>query len=304
MKDIFIQTSRTKIINYLLVFSLTVYGISRKNFKEDTVPYFQVVMVEAIGPIQSGTVSVKQAISGFVDNYIAIVNTNKENTNLKKKIDDLENTIFNLQELKLENQRLKDLLSYGQEIEREKVLAQVVGYDTSTEFSMIRINKGEKDGITLKSAVVTSQGLVGYVYRIANNYSDIITILDQNNRVDSIVERTRTHGISQGFSNFSCTMKYVNRNEPVVKGDLVISAGLGEIYPKGIKVGTIVKVEKETHGITQHIEIEPSVNFNKLEEVIVLIKSANPMNEVVPSSETLPAPKSTSVPTQGTKDKI
>lgn len=290
MKDIFIQTSRTKIINYLLVLSLTIYGISRKNFKEDTVPYFQVVMVEAIGPIQSGTVSIKQTFTGFIDNYIAIVNTNRDNTNLKKKISELENTIFGLQELKLENQRLKDLLSYGQEIERNRVLAQVVGYDTSTEFSMIRINKGEKDGVTLKSAVVTNQGLVGYVYRISKNYSDVITILDQNNRVDAIVERTRTHGITQGFSNFSCTMKYVNRNEAVAKGDLVVSAGLGEIYPKGIKVGNIVKVEKETHGITQHIEVEPSVNFNKLEEVIVLLKQNDPMNEVVPSSETQDKP--------------
>jgi rod shape-determining protein MreC len=282
-------------MNYLLVMALSLYGISKKNFKEDETPYFQVFMIESIGPIQSSTTSFKQSISDLFNNYLAIVNTNKENAQLSKKVLDLENTIFNLQELKLENQRLKDLLSFGQEIPRSKVLAQVVGWDSSTEFNIIRINKGRKQGVTAKSAVVTSEGLVGYVYRVADHYSDIITILDQNNRVDTIVERTRSHGIVQGFSNFSCTMKYVNRNEPIAKGDLVITAGLGEIYPKGIRVGTIIKVERETYGITQMIEVTPSVNFNKLEEVIILIKSDEPT--IVAPSEPLP-PSLVAMPAQ------
>lgn len=266
--------------------ALSLYGISKKNFKEDSVPYFQVFMIEAIGPIQSSTTSFKDSVSDLFNNYLAIVNTNKENVVLTKKVSDLENTIFNLQELKLENQRLKDLLSFGQEIPRSKVLAQVVGWDSSTEFNVIRINKGKNQGVTPKSAVVTSEGLVGYVYRVSDHYSDIITILDQNNRVDTIVERTRSHGIVQGFSNFSCTMKYVNRNEPILKNDLVITAGLGEIYPKGIRVGTISKVERETYGITQLIEVTPSVNFNKLEEVIILIKSDEPT--ILAPSQPLP----------------
>ena len=282
-------------MNYLLVMALSLYGISKKNFKEDETPYFQVFMIESIGPIQNSTTSFKQSVSDLFNNYLAIVNTNKENVLLSKKVLDLENTIFNLQELKLENQRLKDLLSFGQEIPRSKVLAQVVGWDSSTEFNIIRINKGRKQGVTPKSAVVTSEGLVGYVYRVADHYSDIITILDQNNRVDTIVERTRSHGIVQGFSNFSCTMKYVNRNEPIAKNDLVITAGLGEIYPKGIRVGTIIKVERETYGITQMIEVTPSVNFNKLEEVIILIKSDEPT--IVAPSEPLP-PSLVAMPVQ------
>ncbi len=293
MRDMFGTASRTKIINYIIVMGLAIYGISKKNFKEDTTPYFQVFMIEAIGPIQSGTTSFKESVSDLFNNYLSIVNTNKQNALLVKKVADLENTIFNLQELKLENQRLKDLLAFGQEIPRNKVLAQVVGWDSSTEFNIIRINKGHKDGVTLKSAVVTNQGVVGYVYRVSDHYSDVITILDQNNRVDTIVERTRSHGIVQGFSNFSCTMKYVNRNEPIIKGDLVITAGLGEIYPKGIRVGTIIKVERETYGITQLIEVTPSVDFNKLEEVIVLIKTDDPMmamgNAIQPSQASLPA---------------
>ena len=242
MRNLLSQASRPKLTNYLLVMALAIYGVSKKDFRETSVPYFEVLMIEAFGPIQRGTTSLKESLANVVNNYIAIVNTNKENTVLRKKVWDLENTIFNLQELRLENTRLKELMRFGEEIPREKVLAQVIGWDSSTEFNVIRINKGSKDGITPKSAVVTSEGLVGYIYRVSEKFSDMITILDQNNRVDTIVERTRTHGIVQGFSNFSCTMKYVNRNESIIKGDIVITAGLGDIYPKGIKVGTISKV--------------------------------------------------------------
>lgn len=272
MRGILQQTSRAKIISYLVVMGIAIYGVSRKDFRETKTPYFEVILTETVGPVQKGINGIRVGISEFINNYLAIVNTNKENAVLRKKVNDLENTIFNLQELRLENTRLKDLLKFGDEIPRDKVLAQVVGWDSSTEFNIIRINKGKKDGITSRSAVVTSEGVVGYVYRVAENFSDIITILDQNNRVDTIVERTRAHGIVQGFSNFSCTMKYVNRNEVVQVGDIVITAGLGDIYPKGIKVGTVLRAEKETYGITQMIEVVPSVNFNKLEEVIVLIK--------------------------------
>ena len=118
---------------------------------------------------------------------------------------------------------------------------------------------------------MTSDGVVGYIYQTSKHYSDIITILDQNNRVDAIVSRTRSHGIVEGYNDTNCIMKYVTRTEPVVLNDEVITAGLGDIYPKGLKVGTVSKIERESYGITQFVEITPSVNFGKLEEVIVLI---------------------------------
>ena len=130
-------------------------------------------------------------------------------------------------------------------------------------------------------------GLVGYVYRLTPNYADILTILDQNNRVDSIVARTRTHGIVEGISEFKCRLKYVNRTEKVEVGDEIITAGLGNIYPKGIKVGKITQIDKENYGITQSIVVTPSVNFHKLEEVVVLIeKEEKTENRDVAKEET------------------
>ncbi len=150
-----------------------------------------------------------------------------------------------------------------------------MAWDAGVNYKVLRINKGANQGIKLKSAVITADGLVGQVLRISNNFSDVLTVLDHNIRVDGIVERTRTHGIIEGYSNFKCVMKYVTRTEPVVLDDLIISSGLGSIYPKGIRIGRITKIERETYGITQFIEITPVVDFSKLEEVVVLITNDN-----------------------------
>jgi rod shape-determining protein MreC len=170
-----------------------------------------------------------------------------------------------------ENKRLKGLLRFGEEIPRKKILAQIVGWDAASDFKVLRINKGLKDGIQLQSTVITSQGLVGYIYRLTNSFSDIITILDSNNRVDGIVQRTRSHGIVEGFSGRTCQMKYVKRAEPIILNDLVLTSGLGNIYPKGLKVGSISHIERESFGITQQVEITPAVDFGRLEEVVVLV---------------------------------
>ena len=102
----------------------------------------------------------------------------------------------------------------------------------------------------------------------------MITILDQNNRIDGIIVRTRSHGIVEGYSNGQCIMKYVTRSEPIVEGDLVMTSGIGKIYPKAIRVEKFQRL-KESYGITQFVEIEPAVDFGKLEEVIVLLPGQN-----------------------------
>ena len=280
MKNLNFDSSRWTLFNNLIVVGLSLWGFAMQNYQVGEASFFQRVIIESMAPIQKGTVSIKDQVAYTFDHYVDIVNTSKENVDLKRKVETLENTIFQLTEVERENQRLKQLLEFGKDIPRKKVLAQVVSWDASNEFKVLRINKGSNDGLSLLAPVITMTGLVGYVYRVSGNYSDILTILDQNNRVDSIVSRTRTHGIVEGFSDFKCQLKYVPRTEQLDIGDEIITAGLGEIYPKGIKVGKISKIDKENFGITQRIVIEPSVDFQKLEEVVVLIEDGSNVSAI------------------------
>lgn len=270
------ESSKTKIVNNVLVAILAIYGISQKNFVLDDPTLFTQIVTEVISPVQEGIASSRRSFSSLWENYLLIVNTSKENRVLKKQISRLESDLTTMEEVRKENLRLKQLLSFSEGLSPQRVLAQVVGWDSANEFKVIRINKGTSDGIKVMSPVITDQGLVGYVYRATPNYADVLTILDQNNRVDVVVERTRTHGIVEGVMNFKCALKYVMRNEPVEVGDKLITAGVGGIYPKGVKVGMITDIRKENFGMTLSVEVVPSVDFDKLEEVLVLLPVEEP----------------------------
>jgi len=269
------ESFKQKIVINILVLLLSLHGISQRDFRKNETSAFEKILLSVFTPIQELVTFTQNSIKSSMNHYLLIVNKSKDNEKFKKKVSVLENMLFKYKELERENLRLKDLLKFGQEIPRQKVLAQVVAWDATSTRKVLRINKGEADGVSLNSTVVTSNGVVGYIYQTSKNYSDIITILDQNNRVDAIVSRTRSHGIVEGYNDTNCIMKYVTKTEPVVLNDEVITAGLGEIYPKGLKVGTISKIERESYGITQFVEITPSVNFGKLEEVIVLISGGD-----------------------------
>lgn len=278
------ESSKTKIVNNLMVAILAVYGISQKRFDLNETTLFHQLVTEVISPVQEGLASSKKSLTFLWENYLLIVNTSKENNVLKKQISRLESDLTTMEEVRKENLRLKRLLSYSDEMSHQRVMAQVVGWDSANEFKVIRLNKGRNHGIKVMAPVITDHGLVGYVYRVTDNYSDVLTILDQNNRVDVMIERTRTHGIVEGVFNFKCALKYIMRNEPVEVGDKLITAGVGGIYPKGIKVGMITDVTKENFGMTLSIEVIPSVDFDKLEEVLVLIPT-----EVAAASAVSPA---------------
>lgn len=280
------ESSKTKIVNNLIVALLAVYGISQKRFDLGETTLFGQVVTEVISPVQEGLASSKKNISSLWDNYLLIVNTSKENSILKKQISRLESDLTTMEEMRKENLRLKRLLNFSDEVSHQRIMAQVVGWDSANEFKVIRLNKGTNHGIQTMAPVITDHGLVGYVYRATENYSDVLTILDQNNRVDVVVERTRTHGIVEGVFNFKCTLKYVMRNEPVEVGDKLITAGVGGIYPKGIKVGMVTDITRESFGMTLSIEVVPTVDFDKLEEVLVLIPSTDsPVSQATTSQE-------------------
>lgn len=271
MKLIASEGSRTKLIINLVVLSLAFYGVSKRKAPYKEASIFENVMMDTLAPLQRGISSVYKNVASFFEDYMLNVNASKENVELKEKIGSLTQEVFALKQLEQENKRLRQILNFGKKIDHKMISAQVVAWDSSSDFRVIRIDKGHNDGVKLQSTVVTSDGIVGYVYRLTDHFADILTILDPSNRVDVIVSRTRSYGILEGYSGWRTVMKYVVRTDPVRLNDLVITSGLGNIYPKGIPVGMITKIERESYGITQHLEVTPTVDFSRLEEVAVLV---------------------------------
>jgi rod shape-determining protein MreC len=267
---------RVKLILNIVILGIALFSFSRRPSYYGKTSSFEVFMIDSITPLQQSVTTVNDKISSFFEHYVKNVSASKNNKDLTRKISDLENQLFLTEEIRKENIRLKNHLEFGVEQNTRKILAQIVAWDSSSDYRVLRINKGESSGVRLQSTVVTSEGLVGYVFRLTSHYSDVLTVLDANNKIDGVVERIRAHGLLEGDSQSKMKMKYVTRTEPIILNDLVITAGLGNIYPKGIRVGRVTRIERESYGITQLIELKPEVNFGTLEEVIVL---ADPVNK-------------------------
>ncbi len=269
------DSQKVKVVINLLVLSLSLYAVSKRNASFAKTSIFEKVMIDSFAPLQKGVSYMYDSVNDLLEHYIANVNASKRNDHLRERIAQLESAWFKYSEVKKENLRLKKLLIFSDSRPGQKVLAQIVSWDASSDFRMIRVNKGLDDGVKLQSPVVTFSGLVGYVFRLTNHFSDILTIMDSNNRVDGIVARSRSHGILEGGPKNSLYMKYVNRTEPIILDDLIVTSGLGNLYPKGIRVGQVSRIERESFGITQTIEVKASVNFSALEELIILIPKDN-----------------------------
>jgi rod shape-determining protein MreC len=130
-------------------------------------------------------------------------------------------------------------------------------------------------------AVVSPGGVVGRVVSTSPNAARVLLLEDPSSGVDVLVQRSRARGIVEGSLNGGCQLKYVKHREDLRVGDLVATSGLDGIFPRGVAVGTISRLSREEGGLFQTAEVEPAVDFNKLEEVMVV---EAPENEVPPEA--------------------
>ncbi len=231
------------------------------------------VVLKVTYPIQTAVSWLIEWSVGSYQSYIYLWNVRNLNTVLFEENRKLLGTISNLKETQNENQRLRELLNFREKFKLQSTVARVVARDVSTEFRAIRVNRGEKAGIRKGMAVVTHEGIVGRVLRTTDTTSDIVTILDLLSAVDTIVERSRARGVVEGLTEELCQLKFVLRTDDIQIGDILVSSGLGGIYPKGIPVGVVSKVKKKLFGISQDVEVRPSVDFTKLEEVLIVTQN-------------------------------
>jgi rod shape-determining protein MreC len=112
--------------------------------------------------------------------------------------------------------------------------------------------------------------LVGHVIEAAPRYATVLLLTDRRSAVDVLVQRTRSRGVAVGKSKRLLELRYVDRHDDIRVGDRIISSGLGEMYPKGLLIGTVTAVRSPHYGLFHEIDVQPAVDFLKLEEVLVV----------------------------------
>lgn len=231
------------------------------------------IVIYLIAPFQKAVTNSIRFVKGVWEHYFFLVKTAQENDRYRKALGKTRESANRCRELKLANDRLRDLLHFKKKIHGGVVAAEVIARDTSAWFKAVIIDKGEKDTIKKGMAVVVSEGIVGQVVDVSTDYSKVLLMIDHNSSIDAMVRRTRARGVVLGESARRCQFNYVLRKNDVEVGDIVISSGLDGVYPKGLVVGNVVSVVKRSYGIFQEVTLMPGVDFEKLEEVLVILNS-------------------------------
>jgi rod shape-determining protein MreC len=221
----------------------------------------------------SPPLTLSEGVSSNARQFLRYQNLLAENKQLNTEIGKLTAQLVELEDVRLENQRLRTLLSLPQSKALHTETALLIGKDSSNWTKTIMVNKGTSNGIREGMAVVSAAGLVGKITEASARASKAALIIDFNSKIPAKVLRSREEGVVFGTLQAGrgiCKMKYIQGD--VTPGDKIISSGLGGIYPRGLLIGEVIAVEEEENKLYRIAEIEPAVNLSTLEEVMVVIK--------------------------------
>jgi len=192
-----------------------------------------------------------------------------QNKYLTKELNKRQFNIARLNELSQENKRLRELLAFKNNSTYKAEAAEVIGQDPNLFSRIIIIDKGLNAKLRPDMAVVTFAGIVGRLIEVGTQVSKVMLISDPNSRISARIERTREEGLLIGTLGGNCRLQYLSLDSEVKIGDVVVTSG-GEVYPKGIVIGSVIAVGQEAHGLSLYAVVKPAVKFSRLEEVLCL----------------------------------
>ena len=218
----------------------------------------------------------------FVKDFFSSLKNNKylkkELAATRHMLEEYERTQHEFEEMKRENERLRNLIGIQSELEYETVIAEVVAKSPQNLYKTIIVNRGKESGIERWMPVVAYQDgtkcVVGKVIDVQPFSARIQPLIDQSNYIGAMLKATRYSGLLVGQSPVSeqCLLQYIDRRADISYGDVVVTSGMGGIFPKGIPIGEVVSVSKKTYGIFQDAMVRPTVDFGRLEEVYIITK--------------------------------
>ncbi len=221
---------------------------------------------------------VEQKFEAGSETLQQLIDLHGKNRALTDELTRVKTEQYRLKEIAAAAERYRMLFDFQQHCPYPTVVAQVIGRDPTNWHRSIVIAKGERDGITAGLGVITPLGVVGRVLKVNRTFSIVQLILDRDNAITALVQRTRDEGIIQGAENGQAMMKYLPPLSSVETGDVVVTSGLDDRFPKGMVIGIVNQVEKKTATPFKSATLTLHADFSKLEEVVVLL-ATSPLDE-------------------------
>lgn len=262
---------KKEIITLLILIFLSVNLLIADSFKKDSTIWLKGGFFFLFSPFQKIVMRSYRSFTDFCLQIKEFQNWRSETYHLRGQLDALVQENIRLREENLAYRRLQPLTEFMQQSEYPMVVGKIIGRDATSWSSTIFIDKGSSSGIKKDMPVITVQGVVGKVIEVAPGTSKVILMRDPGFAISALIQRSRARGVVVGqFHSDFCIMKYLSGEDDVLTGDIVLSSGEGGIFPKGLLIGVVTLVRVKESGLVLEAEVKPSINFDRLEEVIVI----------------------------------
>lgn len=268
----------------------------RANMKRpDNLNALDRVVLRVSAPVEFAASSLARGLSNLWGSYVYLVDVKADNERLAYDNARLREQVHRLEQKEVENRELRRLLQLRESLPGEQVSAQVVGKDFTEFFRVTRVvlDRGSRN-IRTHMPVVSPDGVVGAVLRVAGDAVDVQLSVDAAFGIDVEDERTKARGFVRGTGDptrYACKVENVDSRDEVEIGDLLVTSGKGKWFPKGIPVARVTKVVKREPGRDQEIEAVPTVNFSRLDAVLILVTPPQEDDDALKKGSPASAPK-------------
>ncbi len=257
----------------LLVLILSFFYFSDLNLP--FVNWLSDIIYNTLTPILNVIHHLIENIKNFFTTLFSIDEVNQEIKKLKQQNNVLERQILFLENINRENKRLRELLVFKEKVDYQMIGAEVIANSPSIWEKTITINRGSQDGLKERMPVITYQGyLVGRVENLGSSSAQVRLITDQGFVVGGIIARTESREIGllrgSGRDDQPNIMDNIAWDADIKPGDVILTSGLSNNFPAGLKIGEVAKVETDNYGLSQKAEISLFINNLTLEEVMII----------------------------------
>jgi rod shape-determining protein MreC len=272
MRDFFLKYRLVIVWGAALLLTLFIYSLSIRHKEQASLP--ERVLLTLFSPLTRVVTAADRLVGGIWSDYVDLVGVRAENRQLREAVKELNTREVGNREALLAAGRLRELLGLRQQLKAPSLAATIIGADATPWFATLLIDRGQQDGLREGMPVVAPDGVVGQVVKVADTTARVLLVTDPASAVAGVVQRTRARGVVKGKGRGYCSLEFSLSNEEVTVGDIVVTSGVGGLFPKGLPLGEVTMVRKGNYGIFQTVDIRPTVNLSRLEEVLVLLKHA------------------------------
>lgn len=226
-------------------------------------------------PMQTVTTNIAQQAGDYTTKFKSPEQLKAENDALQKEIDDLRKKLIDYNQLKQENEQLKQVVNVQEQNKDFKfVSSSVIGRDPNEAFYGFTLDRGSLAGIKINDPVYTSSGLVGFVSSVSATYCHVKTILSPDAKVGAIDNTNRDSGVVTGNIEMAdqglCKMEFISSQNTMKAGDIIITSGLGGLYPRNLPIGEVKEVKPEEHDVSLYAVIKPYADVQNVRDVFVI----------------------------------